>query len=72
MLLCRDEYEKALFNSASLIAFFGALRIRELVAGNKADKSKLALQWKNVKVLDRRVELQLDYPRPIKQVRGGN
>ena len=31
VLLCRDEYEKALFNS--LIAFFSALRISELVAG---------------------------------------
>lgn len=30
--ICSDIYEACLFNAASLVAFFGALRISELVA----------------------------------------
>ena len=55
--LCRDEYEISLFHAASLIAFFGALRISELVAQGKADKVRAALQWGDVKVQGARVEL---------------
>ena len=59
VLWYRDEYERALFNVASLIAFLCTCRISELAAGGKADKSKLALQWQDVKVLDGRVELSI-------------
>ena len=34
-LLCRDEYEMALFKAASLTAFLGALRISEFMTGGQ-------------------------------------
>ena len=46
--LCRSEYERALFRVASLLAFFGALRVSELVAAGKEDKSRVALQLRDV------------------------
>ncbi|KAJ7317030.1 hypothetical protein JRQ81_003192 [Phrynocephalus forsythii] len=42
--ICRDEYEQALMRAASLVAFFGAFRISELVAAGKFDTSRTALQ----------------------------
>lgn len=48
---------KALFQVASLIAFFGALRVSELVATGKEDKSGLALQQRDVLLGDNRLEL---------------
>ncbi|KAJ7341559.1 hypothetical protein JRQ81_005805, partial [Phrynocephalus forsythii] len=42
--VCKDVFEQALFRVASAVAFFSALRIGELVAGGKGDKSKLGLQ----------------------------
>ena len=41
--LCRDRYEEALFHAAALLAFFGAMRISELVAAGKSDVSQKAL-----------------------------
>ncbi|KAJ7332422.1 hypothetical protein JRQ81_014602 [Phrynocephalus forsythii] len=43
--ICRDNYETSLLRAASLVAFFGAFRISELVAAGKRDASRLALQW---------------------------
>ena len=50
--LCRDLYEAALFKAAALIAFFGALRVSELVAMGKADASRQALQQGDVIIHD--------------------
>lgn len=41
--VCSSEYEKILFHSAALLAFFGAFRIGELVAQSKGDRSNRAL-----------------------------
>ena len=57
VLLCRDSYEIALFKAASLITFFGALRISEVVASGKEDRSRVALQWQDVTVLDGKVQI---------------
>lgn len=37
--LCADQYEAVLFHTASLVAFWGALRIRKLVASLCQDNS---------------------------------
>ena len=55
--LCRDDYERALFKVASLIAFFGAFRVSELVAAGKEDRSGLALQQRDVLLGDNGLEL---------------
>ena len=40
--------EDALFQVASLLTFFGLLRISEVVASGRGDASRLALQWHNI------------------------
>ncbi|XP_078242407.1 integrase/recombinase xerD homolog isoform X1 [Pogona vitticeps] len=50
--LCKDQYESALFKAATLVAFFGALRVSELVAMGRADTSCMALQLKDVLLQD--------------------
>ena len=56
-LLCRDEYERILFKAASLLMFFGALRISKVVASRRNDKSRLALQWQDIRVKDGKVQI---------------
>lgn len=46
--ICANEYEVSLFRAASLLAFFGAFRIGELVAACKTDESRAALQLSDV------------------------
>lgn len=46
--VCNSEYEAALFHAAALIAFFGALRVSELVASSKRDTSDRALHLDDV------------------------
>ena len=53
--ICRDDYEIALFHAAAVIAFFGAMRISELVALSKTDVSGRALQWGDVSLQKGRV-----------------
>ena len=43
----------------SLLMFFGALRISEGVAARKGDKTKVALQWQDVKVVDGMVQMHI-------------
>ncbi|XP_078243486.1 integrase/recombinase xerD homolog [Pogona vitticeps] len=57
--LCRDRYEEALFHAAALLAFFGAMRISELVASGKGDVSKKALQMEDVAVEEGQVRIRL-------------
>uniref|UniRef100_A0ABM5GIN9 Uncharacterized protein isoform X1 n=1 Tax=Pogona vitticeps TaxID=103695 RepID=A0ABM5GIN9_9SAUR len=58
-LLCKDRYEESLFRAAALMAFFGALRISELVALGKRDVSRRALQLDDVTVRDGQVRIRL-------------
>ncbi|XP_060089026.1 integrase/recombinase xerD homolog [Heteronotia binoei] len=48
--ICSSTFEAALFHAASLVAFFGALRISELVMQSKTDFSMWALQAGDVKI----------------------
>ena len=44
LIICRAEYEATLFRAASLLTFFGTLRISEIVAVGKGDMTRMALQ----------------------------
>uniref|UniRef100_A0ABM5EUS7 Integrase/recombinase xerD homolog n=1 Tax=Pogona vitticeps TaxID=103695 RepID=A0ABM5EUS7_9SAUR len=57
--LCRDKYEESLFRAAALLAFFGAMRISELVALGRNDVSRRALQLEDVAVWDGQVRVRL-------------
>ena len=58
-VLCRDDYEVTLFKAASLLTFFRALRISEVVASGKGDRIKVALQWQEVRVVDGVVQIYI-------------
>lgn len=58
-LVCNSEYESRLFHVASLVAFFAALWISELVASNKMDESEKALQWGNILLHDNKVMIHI-------------
>ena len=58
-MLCRDDYETVLFKVASLLTFFGALRISEVVATGKGDTSKLVLQWQNVRLVAGSIQIHI-------------
>ena len=58
-VLCKDRYEESLFRAAALMAFFGALRISELVALGKRDVSRRAVQLEDVTVQDGQVRIRL-------------
>lgn len=55
--VCRTEYEMALFHAAALVAFFGALRVSELVAGSRSDRPGTALQLGDVSMWEERISL---------------
>ena len=44
---------------ASLMTFIGTLRISEVVASGKNDKSRLAVQWQDVKVEEGKVQIPI-------------
>ncbi|KAJ7324885.1 hypothetical protein JRQ81_017905 [Phrynocephalus forsythii] len=48
--VCRDASEVSLFRAASLLAFFGALRVSEMVAASWGDKSFRALTVTDVTI----------------------
>lgn len=48
-VVCTSPYEAVLFHAAALVAFFGALRISELVAQSKSDQSTWALLAQDVR-----------------------
>lgn len=52
MGICHKVFEVALIRAAFLLAFFGALRISELVAQSKSDSSGWALQLADVECLE--------------------
>ncbi|XP_078240223.1 integrase/recombinase xerD homolog [Pogona vitticeps] len=58
-LLCRDRFEEVLIRAAALLAFFGAMRISELVASGKRDISKKALQMDDVIAEEGQVRIRL-------------
>lgn len=41
--LCSSPYEECLFHVVALLAFFGKLRVSELVAHSRTDRSERAL-----------------------------
>lgn len=55
--VCMSEYERFLFHAASLIAFFGALRISKLVASSKSDLSGKAFDRDDVSVSSDQVHI---------------
>uniref|UniRef100_A0ABM5GF58 Uncharacterized protein isoform X1 n=1 Tax=Pogona vitticeps TaxID=103695 RepID=A0ABM5GF58_9SAUR len=57
--ICRDEYEVSLFRAAALVMFFAALRISEVVAGGKGDRSRAALQMADVQNEDGAMRLHI-------------
>lgn len=48
--VCTSDYERLLFHAASLLAFFGALRISKLVASSRTDRSGRVLDRDNVSI----------------------
>uniref|UniRef100_A0ABM5GDC1 Integrase/recombinase xerD homolog n=1 Tax=Pogona vitticeps TaxID=103695 RepID=A0ABM5GDC1_9SAUR len=58
-VVCGDGYEKVLFHAAALVAFFGAMRISELVALGKGDVSRNALQFDDVMVQGEQVVVRI-------------
>ncbi|KAJ7315832.1 hypothetical protein JRQ81_001994, partial [Phrynocephalus forsythii] len=46
--ICTDQFEALLLHASSLVAFFAALRVSDLVAHSKTDNSWVALQWPNL------------------------
>ena len=57
--LCNDQYEAKLFKAAAMVAFFGALRVNELVASGKADTSGMALQLRDVLVQEGQLRIRI-------------
>ena len=57
--LCRDEYEASLFQAATLVTFWGAFRISEVIAGGKSDRSHVALQLSDVQLMVGKVSLHI-------------
>ncbi|XP_067320652.1 uncharacterized protein [Anolis sagrei] len=57
--LCTSHYEQVLFHAAALTAFFGALRVSELVALSKSDTSHRALLISDIKVLHDSMEINI-------------
>ncbi|XP_067320361.1 integrase/recombinase xerD homolog [Anolis sagrei] len=55
--VCSSSYEQLLFHSAALIAFFGALRVSELVATGKTDGSLKALLLSDVKLTQQGLQI---------------
>ncbi|XP_078240222.1 integrase/recombinase xerD homolog [Pogona vitticeps] len=69
--ICKDGYEKVLFRAASLVAFFGAMRISELVALSKSDDSRSALQRADVRIQNDQIILRIRRSKTDQQGRGG-
>lgn len=57
--ICKSSYEASLFYAAALVAFFGALRISELVAQSRAQQRSGALLFQDVHFTDVGVNLGL-------------
>ncbi|XP_054852797.1 uncharacterized protein LOC129341561 isoform X1 [Eublepharis macularius] len=57
--VCLSGYEAALFHAAALTAFFGALRVGELVAQSRLDLSQRALLLQDVRFVGEKVSLRI-------------
>ncbi|KAJ7338448.1 hypothetical protein JRQ81_012280 [Phrynocephalus forsythii] len=55
--ICADSYELALFRATSAVVFFTALRVGELVASGKGDKSGTVLQVSDVTIMSNNLKL---------------
>ncbi|XP_060110783.1 vomeronasal type-2 receptor 26-like [Heteronotia binoei] len=65
-----SAYEEALFHSASLMAFFGAFRVSELVTLSRNDVSTRALQFRDVTLFSDRVEFRVRRSKTDKKQHG--
>ena len=70
--ICRDTFEVALFRAASLLTFFGALRISEVVAAGKGNASTLALQWHDVMLEEDSVRIHICQSKADQRGKGEN
>ena len=68
--LCSDKYEEALFHAAALVAFFGAMRISELVALGKRDMSRRALQLDDIIIHNGQLRIRIRRSKTDQQGRG--
>ncbi|XP_067323906.1 uncharacterized protein [Anolis sagrei] len=57
--LCSSHYEQRLFHAASLTAFFGALRVSELIPTSKKDLSQRALLFSDVTIRDEQLQIRV-------------
>lgn len=57
--MCKSDYETKLFHEASLLVFFVALQISKLVATNKADRSRRALELGDISFLGARITIHI-------------
>ncbi|XP_067322379.1 tyrosine recombinase XerC-like [Anolis sagrei] len=68
--LCTSYYEQVLYHSAALTAFFGALRVSELVALSKSDTSHRALLISDVKVFQDSMEIRVRASKTDQEAKG--
>ncbi|XP_054841840.1 integrase/recombinase xerD homolog [Eublepharis macularius] len=68
--LCRSPYEAQLFRTAYILAFYGAFRVSELVAGSKGDLSGRAVAFKDVSWSPRRVSIRLRRSKTVQRGKG--
>ncbi|XP_067323426.1 integrase/recombinase xerD homolog isoform X2 [Anolis sagrei] len=68
--VCSSPYEAALFHAASLTAFFGALRVSELVVGSKADKSDRALHWSDINLTPTQLQIVIRKSKTDQKAKG--
>lgn len=57
--LCASKFEVCLFHTASLVAFFGALCVSELIVQSKADRYYRALLFQDVQFRETGVRIKL-------------
>ncbi|XP_067323198.1 integrase/recombinase xerD homolog [Anolis sagrei] len=55
--VCSSIYEQRLFHAAAVTAFFGALRVSELIPASKKDLSQRALLFSDVTISDQQLQI---------------
>nr|XP_060627626.1 uncharacterized protein LOC132772780 [Anolis sagrei ordinatus]XP_060627628.1 uncharacterized protein LOC132772781 [Anolis sagrei ordinatus]XP_060643558.1 uncharacterized protein LOC132782694 [Anolis sagrei ordinatus] len=68
--LCTSYYEQVLYHAAGLTAFFGALRVSELVALSKSDTSHRALLISDIKVFQDSMEIRVRTSKTDQEAKG--
>ncbi|XP_067326779.1 integrase/recombinase xerD homolog [Anolis sagrei] len=68
--ICSSKYEQLLFHAAALTAFFAALRVSELVAASKNDKSQKALIRSDITMSHNCLEIYIRSSKTDQESRG--